>query len=506
MSKPVVLTIIDGLGYSDHTHGNAWKQANTPNLDNLLANYPHSRLQAAGPAVGLPQGQIGNSEVGHLNIGAGQIVYTGLALIQKAIDDGTFDQNEAFLKTIAHAKKHNSTIHIMGLMSPGGVHSLDTHAFAILQMLALNKIKNVTFHAFTDGRDVAPRSVKPILSKLVNQLEKHNYHLGSICGRLYAMDRDQVFSKTEIAFQALCGKAKNTFNDPLAYIDSQYNDKNLNDEFIECAINSYKKVNFLKANDAVIFFNFRPDRARQLTHLIVGSDLYKYKGSKKLDNIQMTIMMPYDGINKADVAFSAMEIKTPLGKVLAEHNFKQLRIAETQKYAHVTFFMDGGKDIIYPHSKRILIDSAKIDNFATKPEMSAREITSALIPELSKYDVVIMNYANPDMVGHTGDLEATIKAVEIIDQELGKLQKAVAKENGTMFITADHGNAEIMLDQDNKVVTKHTTSDVFLICTDKSVTLKDGSLANIAPTILNYLKLKPGKAMNYQSLIDQKNS
>lgn len=501
MSKPVVLTIIDGLGLAPKQKGNAWSQARTPTLDHLWKNYPHSKIKAAGQAVGLPEGQIGNSEVGHLNIGAGQIVYTGLSLIEKALIDKSFFTNKAFLKSIKHAKKHNSTVHVMGLLSPGGVHSLDEHAFEILKMLKEHDIKKVTFHVFTDGRDVAPRSVKPFLAKLMTKLTKYNYQLGSIAGRLYAMDRDQMFNKTEQAFAALYGKSTNTFTDPLAYIDKQYEEKKLNDEFIECAINSDTKVNFLATNDSVIFFNFRPDRARQLAHLLVGSNLYQVKPSKTFANLQMTIMMPYDGINNVDVAFAPMEVKTPLGLVLANHKIKQLRIAETQKYAHVTFFLDGGKDITYPFSERILIDSAKIDNFAHKPEMSASKITDALIKALPNFDVIVVNYANPDMVGHTGDLTATIKAVEVIDQEIAKLQEAVTKLGGTMFITADHGNAEIMLDNNNKVVTKHTTSDVPLICTDLKITLKDGILANLAPTILGYLNLPIGKAMEVKSLI-----
>lgn len=501
MKKPIILAIMDGLGYDKNKDANAWKLANTPTLDDLVNNYPNSVLKASGSAVGLPEGQMGNSEVGHLNIGAGQIVYTGLPLIQRAIDDKSFFSNKAFLKSIDHAKKNNSTIHVMGLLSSGGVHSLDEHLYAILKLLHDNEVKNVTVHAFTDGRDVPSRSVKKYLVKLIKVLKDYKYNLGSICGRLYAMDRDKVFSKTEIAYEALRGHAENKFTDPFAYIDYQYNDKNLSDEFIECGINKDSEVKFLQDGDSVIFFNFRPDRARQLSHLIVGSDLYDEKPKNELKNIQMSIMMPYEGIKNADVAFQAMEVNNPIGKILAEASKKQLRIAETQKYAHVTFFMDGGKDIKYPLEDRILIDSAKVDNFAEKPEMSAQGITDALIKVIDKYDVVILNYANPDMVGHTGNLKAAIKAVEVVDHELARLKAKVDEIGGTMFITADHGNAEIMKDKEGNVVTKHTTSDVPFISTDKSLKLNNGSLCNIAPTILDYIDIKKGESMDHDSLI-----
>jgi len=433
-----------------------------------MANYPNSVLKAAGKEVGLPEGQIGNSEVGHLNIGAGQIVYTGLSLIQKALDDKSFYKNEAFLKSAKHAEKNNGTVHVMGLMSPGGVHSLDIHVFEILKTLHNEGIKNVTVHAFTDGRDVAPRSVITTLEKLQKDLDEYGYKLGSIQGRLYAMDRDAMFEKTEKAYEAIRGNATNTFTNVIDYINSQYNDKDLNDEFIEPAINATEGTNFLKDGDSIILFNFRPDRSRQLAHLFVGSKLYDVKPKNPVKNIQLTIMMPYEGIDNADVAFDSMEVKTPIGLILADAGKTQLRIAETQKYAHVTFFMDGGQDVQLKGADRILVDSAKIDNFANKPEMSAVGITDKLLPVLEKYDVVIMNYANPDMVGHTGDIKATIKAVEVIDTEISRLKSKVDELGGTMFITADHGNAEIMKDEKGNVVTKHTTSDVPFISTDKS--------------------------------------
>ena len=499
MKKPVVLTIIDGLGLNEIKKGNAWAQANTPTLDDLMKNYPNSKLAASGPKVGLPEGQIGNSEVGHLNIGAGQIVYTGLSLIRNAIDNDLFDENIAFNKSINHAKKNNSTIHVMGLLSPGGVHSLEEHLFEILKTLNKKGVKDVTVHAFTDGRDVAPRSCKPSFQKLTKVLNEYGYKLGSIAGRLYAMDRDAMFNKTEISYDALRGVSKNKFNDPLKYVDDEYA-KDHKDEFIDVAINEDPSVKFLKDNDSVIFFNFRPDRARQLAHLIVGSKLYKESPKTPVKNIQMTIMMKYEGI-KADVAFESMEVKNTIGSTLSKAGLKQLRIAETQKYAHVTFFMDGGEVIEYPGAKQILVESPKVDDFSTIPEMSAKGITDKLIAVLKDYDVVIMNYANPDMVGHTGSLEAAIEAVEFIDKEIKRLKEAVDGIGGVMFITADHGNAELMIDEKGNVITKHTVNDVPFISTDKSIKLTDGALGNISPTILEYLELDIPSSMDHKSLI-----
>ena len=501
MKKPVVLTIIDGLGLREESQGNAYKQANTPFIDNLLAKYPNSVLKAAGKEVGLPAGQIGNSEVGHLNIGAGQIVYTGLELVQKALDDGSFKDNEAFLESIKFAKENDGAVQLVGLLSAGGVHSQESHVFALLDALHGHGVKKVTLHAFTDGRDVAPRSVKSSLEKLMPVLEKYGYTLGSIGGRLYGMDRDQNFDKTEIAYESMQGRATKTFDDIFAYIDSQYNEANNNDEFIDVAVNANKETNFYKENDSVIFFNFRPDRAQQLAHLIIGSDKYKVSPKNQIKNTQLTTMMKYEGIDKALVAFDSQIIPDTLGSTVSKANLKQLRIAETQKYAHVTFFMDGGVDVQLPGADRELVDSVKVDDFSEAPEMSARGITERLLKVIDKYDLVIMNYANPDMVGHTGVMSATIKAVEIIDEEIKKVYDKVNELGGTMFITADHGNCEISEDENGNPSTKHTTSDVFLIATDENVKLADGSLANVAPTILDYMNVEIPSTMTHKSLI-----
>ena len=501
MKKPIVLCVIDGLGLRKEIQGNAYLQAKTPFLDKMLLEYPNAILKASGKAVGLPEGQIGNSEVGHLNIGAGETVYTGLSLIQNAIDKGTFANNQAFLEAIKFAKKNNGTIQIAGLLSPGGVHSLDNHLFLLLKTFYEKNVKKVTVHVFGDGRDVSPRSIKPSLEKLVKCLEKYNYDLGSIGGRLYGMDRDKNFDKTEVAFNAIQGKCKKTFDNVFSYLKDQYEKQNNNDEFLDVAINSSKKVNFFKEGDPFIFFNFRPDRARQLSHLIIGSNEYNFIPKNKINNTFLVTMMKYEGIDRAVVAFGSQKIKNTIGSVISNFGLKQLRIAETQKYAHVTFFMDGGEDIIYKNSQRIMIDSIKVDNFANAPLMSATAITDKLISVLNDYDFVIMNYANPDMVGHTGNLEATKIAVSHLDKELSKLKDAVDLLGGTLFITADHGNAEITEDENGKPATKHTTSNVFLITTDKNLKLKNGSLSNVTPTILDYMKIKKPSTMVKKSLL-----
>lgn len=498
MKKPVILTVIDGLGLREDSQGNAFKLANTPTLDEYFKNYPHSLIQASGEFVGLPADQMGNSEVGHLNIGAGTTVYTGLSLINNAIDTKAFRTNKFFQKVFKDVRESNSTLHLMGLLSPGGVHSLENHLFELIEAAWEAKVPAVSIHIFGDGRDVAPQSILKSLEKLNKVLEnKPNYLVASISGRFYAMDRDKMFDRVEKSYQSILGNSTNTFNSVVDYVNSQYKE-NIFDEFLVPAINPAAK--FLKDNDSVIFFNFRPDRARQLTHMILGSKVYEIEvqNRKKLQNF--VSMMKYEGID-CPVAFEEMQIDEPIGKVIADAGLTQLRLAETQKYAHVTFFMDGGNDIEYKNSKRIMVPSLKVESYATAPQMSAEQITDELLKEAKNFDLVIMNFANPDMVGHTGDLQAAIKAVEVLDEQLGRIKNWVESNDAVQFITADHGNAEVTEDENNKPATKHTSYPVMLITTDKSIKLKDGKLANIAPTILDYLGIKKSASMNEESLI-----
>ncbi|QDF65053.1 2,3-bisphosphoglycerate-independent phosphoglycerate mutase [Mycoplasma nasistruthionis] len=498
--KKTVLIVIDGLGLRQETQGNAFALANTPTFDDLFKNYPNSLIQASGQYVGLPAGQMGNSEVGHLNIGAGTVVYTGLSLIQKALDDNSYPKNKAFLEAFEAVKKNDATLHLMGLLSPGGVHSLENHLFKLLDAAHDYGLEKVSVHVFGDGRDVAPQSISESITKLQDLCDKYGYKIASISGRFYAMDRDSMFDRVEKAYDAILGHAENSFTNATEYVQNQY-DLGIYDEFFKPAVNStVDKSAFVKDNDSIIFFNFRPDRARQLTHLFIGSPLYQVKPSKEVAIDKFVSMMKYEGINTI-VAFEEMNISMPIGRVLELNNLKQLRIAETQKYAHVTYFMDGGNDIEFKNSKRIMVDSLKVESYADAPEMSAQGITDELLANALDFDVTIMNFANPDMVGHTGNLQAAIKAVEFLDSQIKRILDWANANDVTIFITADHGNAEITEDANGKPATKHTSSPVMLITNDKSLKLKDGKLANVAPTVLDYINIAKPAEMDEESLL-----
>ncbi|ADN68854.1 2,3-bisphosphoglycerate-independent phosphoglycerate mutase [Mycoplasmopsis fermentans] len=498
--KRTILVVIDGLGLREEKQGNGFKLAKTPTFDKLFKEYPNSILQASGEYVGLPKGQMGNSEVGHLNIGAGTVVYTGLSLINKAMKDGEFEKNKTFNEVFADVKKKNSTLHLMGLLSPGGVHSLEDHLFKLIDMAHAYGLKKVSVHAFGDGRDVAPKSIITSLRKLQTQVDKYGYKIASIGGRFYGMDRDKMFDRVEKHYEALLGNSDHTYESVIDYVNSQY-DEDITDEFFIPAID--KGANFVKDNDSIIFFNFRPDRARQLTHLFIGSKLYDNKPKHPVKISKFCSMMKYEGINTL-VAFSEMEVKMPIGRVLEKAGKSQLRVAETQKYAHVTYFMDGGNDIEFKNSKRIMVPSLKVESYANAPHMSAEGITDELTKNVLDYDVTIMNYANPDMVGHTGNLKSTIEAVSFLDTQIKRLWDWASKNDVTIFITADHGNAEITEDENGKPATKHTSSPVMFICTDKNIKLANGKLANVAPTILDYIGVKQPKEMDEKSLLIRK--
>lgn len=495
--KKVVLIVIDGLGLREQKQGNGFKLAKTPTFDELFQNYPNSQIQASGEFVGLPQGQMGNSEVGHLNIGAGRVVYTGLSLINKSISDNKFKCNEKFKIIFEDVKKNNTTLHLMGLLSPGGVHSLEEHLFQLLDAAYENQVQKVSVHVFGDGRDVAPKSIEKSLLKLQKICDQYHYHIATIGGRFYAMDRDKMFDRVQKHYDALLGKTNNHFDDAIKYVKSQYQ-QNITDEFLIPAYNPQALP--IKDHDSVIFFNFRPDRARQMTHMLIGSNIFDYKVVNSVKINKFCSMMKYEGIDTI-VAYEEMKVKNPIGEVIANHGLKQLRLAETQKYAHVTYFMDGGKDIEFKNSSRVMIPSLKVESYANAPHMSAKEITDELIKVGSNFDLTIMNFANPDMVGHTGNLNSTIEAVTFLDTQIKRIKDWALKNNITLFITADHGNAELTEDANGNPLTKHTSSPVMLISTDKNIKLKNGKLSNIAPTVLDYMNIQKPQEMNEDSLI-----
>lgn len=500
--KPIVLAILDGYGFKKDLKGNAIENSKAPFIKNLLKTNSFSLLEASGEAVGLPEGQIGNSEVGHLTIGAGRVVYTGLSLINRDIKLKNIEKNPVILAAINHAKKNKGKVHIMGLLSPGGVHSSQDHIFELVRIVASHKVTPVV-HVFGDGRDVAPKSIIPYLKELLNVLKKYGGYLSTIAGRFYAMDRDKRWERTTSAYLNLLGENSKTFDDVIKYVESQY-DKGITDEFIEPARVNDKNL-AIKNGDAIIHANFRPDRARQLSHFFCGSTIYTEKPPIKLTNIYYATMMTYEGITPTAVVYPTVMVKNTLGKVIEQNNMKQLRIAETEKYAHVTFFFDGGEEVDLKNETKILIPSPKVKTYDETPEMSAVGITDKLIEVAKDYDFVVLNFANADMVGHTGVYDKTVKAIDCIDKQIERIAKTLERLGGTLFITADHGNAEEMIDKDNNPVTKHTTNPVIFVSTDKNLKLQPkGSLANVAPTILDYISLSVPKEMEEKSLIKNK--
>ncbi len=496
--KPVVLVILDGYGLSEEKKGNAIYLANKPNLDKYFAKYPHQTLEASGVDVGLPEGQMGNSEVGHLNIGAGRIVYQSLTRINKNIKDGLFFSNAEFLKAIEHAKKNNSKLHLMGLFSDGGVHSHLEHFKALVKLAKDNQI-DVYVHAFTDGRDTGPMSAV----KYVEDFEKYTKEINhgtiaTLAGRFYAMDRDNIWERTNEAYQSLTTKKGLKYDSAISALESSY-ENDIYDEFVTPTV--IDENGLIENNDAVIFVNFRPDRAIQISTALTNIKETGVKG-KQLENLYFVSMMHYSKTVQGKIAFELQDLKNTYGETISKAGLKQLRIAETQKYAHVTFFFDGGADIEIEGSKRVLIDSPKIKNFAEMPEMSAYEVTEKVLEELDNgYDTVILNYANCDMVAHTGNIEATVKAVEVVDQCLGKVIDKVLALGGISIITSDHGNADKLIEFD-KPFTAHTTNPVPIILVSNDYNLRSGgNLGDIAPTMLELLNIKKAPEMTGNSLI-----
>ena len=499
--KPVVLCILDGVGITDRVKGNAFKAAKKPNFDNLWNTYPHSLLEASGEDVGLPKGQMGNSEVGHMNLGAGRIVYQPLQFINKSINDGEFYDNSQLLDIIKHVKENNSSLHLLGLLSDGGIHSHINHLLALLKLCKNNDVKNVYIHAFTDGRDTLPDSSINYFNQLNSKIEEFGIgKLATISGRYYAMDRDNRYERIQKAYDVIVEGVGPCYNSYKEVIEENYKN-NITDEFIVPSI--IDKNGIINDNDGLIVFNYRPDRLRELFSAITNKDNKCFDRIFR-NNIKLTTMMPVSNEVICENAFELPKLDNTLGEYVSDLGLKQLRIAETEKYAHVTYFFDGGIEKDLPNCKRILIPSPKVATYDLKPEMSAVEVTDTLIKELDNdYDLIILNYANGDMVGHTGVFDAAVKAVEVLDECLGRLYTKVQEKNGVMLILADHGNCEYMRDDNDNIITSHSTNKVPCIVTDKCYSIKDGKLSDVAPTLLTLLDKKVPKEMTGTILINK---
>ena len=507
--KLTMLMILDGFGINDNEKGNAVKLANTPNIDRLMKTCPTTEVYTSGLNVGLPDGQMGNSEVGHTNIGAGRIVYQELTRITKSIEDGDFFSIPEFVEAIENCKKNNSKLHIMGLLSDGGVHSHIRHLFALLEFAKRRDFEDVYVHCFLDGRDTPPASAEGYIMQLEEKMkEKEVGRIASISGRFYAMDRDKRWQRVKKTYDALVNGTGEKATSAVTAIESSYQ-KEIFDEFVEptVIVNGEAPIATIEKNDSVIFFNFRPDRAREITRTLVDKEFNEFE-TKDL-NLYFVCMTPYDEtMPNVKVAFKKEPLKNTFGEYISNNGLTQLRIAETEKYAHVTFFFNGGEEKQYKGEDRILVPSPKVETYDLKPEMSAIEVTDKVVEAIKseKYDSIILNYANPDMVGHTGNLEASIKAIEIIDNCVGRVIEEINKVNGICLITADHGNSEQMIDyKTGEPHTAHTTNPVPLILVGmEGVTLKTGKLADLAPTMLEIMGLKKPDEMTGESIIVKK--
>ena len=499
MKKPLVLCILDGCGIAPKGPYNAFDNANTPTLDYIKENYCYTELEASGQEVGLPKGQMGTSEVGHMNIGAGRIVYQSLEMINHAIEDKSFFSNENILKVMNHVKENNSKLHLMGLISDGGIHSHIDHIMAMVDMCRANGIKEIYFHLFTDGRDTDIHSAPNFIKKLEDKInEKNDGKIATISGRYYAMDRDNNYDRLKLAYDAICYGIGEKYNNYTEVFEDQYS-RNITDEFI---LPSVLEDGKLSDNDGIIVWNYRPDRLREMFTAITNPEESPME-TTTFNNIKFVSMMPICDTVKGLTAFSHQEITNGLGEYLSNLGLNQLRIAETEKYAHVTHFFDGDKDVDLNGKKQILIPSPKVATYDLKPEMSAEEVTDTLLAELDKdyLDFVVLNYANGDMVGHTGVYEAAKTAVEFVDKCLKRVYDKVTELDGTLIVTADHGNCDVMVNPDGTICTTHTTNPVpFMI--NKKLELKEhGKLADIAPTILTLMNIPIPVEINGESLI-----
>ena len=517
MYKPVVLVVLDGWGIGRSAKGNAIAKANLPTINKLNGFYPHVALQASGISVGLPWEEAGNSEVGHITLGAGTVIYQSMPRITMDIQTGEFFKKKAFLETIENTRKNNSSLHLIGLIGKGGVHSYVDHLYALLELARDQKVEKLFIHVFTDGRDSAPNSGIDSVQELQKRMA--DYGLGKIatlCGRYFAMDRNDNWDRTEKAYNLMTRGEGEKITDPLAYLKESY-EKKIYDEFIEPAVVTEGgiPVGLIKDNDSIIFFNFREDRARQITKTFVLPGFMKFK-REQLRNIDFVTMIQYEEGLPVNVAFQPIGIENPLGKILSDNNLHQLRISETEKFAHVTYFFNGGSEESFPGEDRVIVPSLTVESFADAPEMSAGEITVKVISALkeSKYDFILINYANADIVGHTGNESATIRAAEIVDTCLGKLIPAVLMEGGCLLITADHGNAEELKNNlTGETNTEHSINPVPLWFVTAENHRKDpasyvpeevkveGLLSDVAPTVLEFLGLEKSKEMTGESLL-----
>ena len=480
---------MDGVGISDKNIGNAFKNAKTPTLDKLMSEYPNIKLRASGNAVGLPDGQMGNSEVGHMTIGSGRVIFQSLEKINRSIKDLSFYKNQEFINAINHAKKNNSKLHLLGLLSDGGVHSDIHHLFSLLELCKKESFENVYIHIITDGRDTSPTSGIKYINLLENQIKELNIgKIATLCGRYYIMDRDNNYDRIRLAYDMLIEGEGREYNSAKIAWEEEQKEK-ITDEFMQPAI--INKEGIIEDNDSLIIYNFRPDRLREICTVLTNKHDNSFP-RKVRNNLYLVTMMPIADSAICKNAFYHEEVNNTLGQVIDDNNLSQLRIAETEKYAHVTHFFDGDKDIILKNCKKVLIPSPKVSTYDLKPEMSAYEITSNLLSELkNEPDLIVLNFANGDMVGHTGVYEAGIKAVETVDECLNKIINQIDLDKYLMLITADHGNCEEMINEDGSVNTQHSTNLVPFIAVDENISFNTdiGTLADIAPSILKIMDL-----------------
>ena len=509
-NKLAALIILDGFAIRDEIKGNAVTQANKPNFDRYWSQFPHNQLKASGEAVGLPDGQMGNSEVGHMNIGAGRIVYQNLTRINLAIKSGELFDNIALKAAVHHAVNNQQALHLYGLLSDGGVHSHINHLIALLQLAKNEGLTEVYIHAFLDGRDVGPQTALTHITQLEKAIEEIGVgQIATVSGRYYAMDRDKRWERVDKTYQAMCFGQGDKYNSAADVVAASY-DNGINDEFVLPSVitnSAGEPIGEIKSNDSLISFNFRPDRSIQLTQCFANSDFKEFDlGENHPENLVVVKMTDYSESVKGSVAYGKVNLKNTIGEVLADEGMKQIRIAETEKYPHVTYFMSGGREEEFLGEKRILVASPKVATYDLQPEMSAYEVTDELLKEIDKeeHEAIILNFANPDMVGHSGMLEPTIKAIEVVDECLGKIVEKIHSLGGHVIITADHGNSDEVTTLDGKPMTAHTTNPVPVIITKEDITVRNGGkLADLAPTLLDLLNVNQPDEMTGKTLIEK---